>query len=530
MLALVFRGLFPFAVANILAGHLLAVAGFEARYRGVRQFCGLGPPRLVSLLPHLVFFIVLLSFVRERAGLPSAVNFRLVAIHLLLIYIGGRTVWALLQDRTAGLSREVRFLAGVAALTALASVAMVVIVIVRPVHGDVFAVGIVISWFFLALDSLAIAWSISSMGLACGWIELHLRERDEQFRLLLDESPLATAVLGADGSFERLNRKFVETTGYTLRDIPDEEHWFALVCAGPVQRARARAVWRDVVNRANAHPPSGPVREMVIDCRGAPSRTIEPHARRVGDRVVVQLVDVTELKAALQARDQLVAAVSHDLKSPLSAIQLRVETAIPDSPKEQLTDQLRSIRRAAANMERTIHELLDAVSVDSGGLVLALAPTSIKGVIASVVELVSPVMAKRSLKLECDVGWLPEVNCDGERLTRVLINLLDNAVKFTDEGTITIRAEERAGGVQLSVTDTGRGISPEVLPHVFDRYFTTTPGGQGTGIGLYMAKEIIEAHNGRIWASSEPGHGSTFAFTLPQSPVERAPALTTPFT
>jgi signal transduction histidine kinase len=266
---------------------------------------------------------------------------------------------------------------------------------------------------------------------------------------------------------------------------------------------------------------------MVMDYRDTASRTVELHLRRVDDRLVLQLVDVTEHKAAMQAREQVVAAVSHDLKSPLSAIQLRAEAALHDSQKDKLTSQLSSIRQAAATMERIIRELRDVVTLDSVGIALELEPTSIGELVESVVDLVSPVTSKRSLKLECNLGRLPEVLCDRDRLMRVLINLIDNAIRFTDQGTITIRAEAHPGEVQLSVTDTGRGISPEVLPHIFDRYFTTTPGGRGTGLGLYMAKEIIEAHGGRIWVSSEPGRGSTFSFTLPQSPVDRAAALMT---
>jgi PAS domain S-box-containing protein len=486
------------------------------------------------MLPHLVFLVVLLSFIRERPGMRSAVNFRLIAVQLLVAYIGVRTSWTLFREKAGSLRRETEFLGWVAAVTALASLAMVVILMVRPIPGDVFSSGILVSWFFLALDLLAIAWSVASLGLACGWIELS-RERameaqhesDEQFRILLDESPLATAVLTAEGSFERLNRKFVETTGYTLRDAPDEGHWFALACPDPERRAAARAAWREAVEQALVRAPSEPAGEMVVDYRDAPSRTVELHARRVDDRVVVQLVDVTELKAAMQAREQMVAAVSHDLKSPLSAIKLRAEAAIQGPHKDRLTHELRSIGRAAANMERIIREQLDTVSVDSGGLALELAPTSVGGLVASAVDIVSPATTGRSLKLECDIGWLPEVLCDPARVTRVLINLIENALRFTDEGTITIRAEAHAGEVEISVADTGRGIRPEVLPHIFDRYFTTTPGGRGTGLGLFLAKEIVEAHGGRIRVASELGRGSTFSFILPQSPVDRAPALTT---
>jgi signal transduction histidine kinase len=433
----------------------------------------------------------------------------------------------LVRERATELSREGQFLGWVAAITAVASLAMVVIVIARPIYGDIFAAGILVSWFFIALDCLAIGWSIASLGLACGWIELRRmaaeagqRKSDEQFRVLLDESPVPTAVLRTDGSFERLNHIFVETSGYTLSDVPDEEHWFALACPDPERRAAARAVWDETVKQARAHLPKGGG-HMVVDFRHAPSRTVEVHARRVDAHVVVQLVDVSELEAAMRAREQVLAAVSHDLRSPLSAIQLRAEIAARGAQVDTVS-AFTLIRRAAATMERMIRELLDTASLDSGGLALELAPTSIEGIVESVVDTASPTIAKRSINIESAVGRLPEVVCDSARVMRVLTNLVDNAIKFTESGgTITIRAEARPGEVQLSVNDTGSGITPEALPHVFDRYFTTRPGSGGTGLGLYMAKAVVEAHGGRIWVTSELGHGSTFSLTLPQHPIER---------
>jgi signal transduction histidine kinase len=528
MLVLGFRGIFHLEIASILTTHLFAIAAFEARYRGVREFFGLARPRLVSLLPHVVAIAVIASFLWERSDIPSAVNMRLIAVHLLIAYIGARTTWILFREKATARSTEIHFLGWVAGLSAAASLTMAIIVVVRPIEGDIFAAGIVVSWFFLVLDCLAIAWSIASLGLMGSWIEHRRilaeaaqRKSDELFRLLLEESPIPTAVLTTSASFERLNRQFVETTGYALPDIPDEEHWFALVCPDPERRAAARAIWDDTVKRARARVPAGASGEMIVDYRNVPSRTVELHARSIDDRIVLQLVDVSDLKAAMQAREQLLAAVSHDLRTPLSTILLGAEAALRRSPDDAT---FMRIQRAATKIGRMIGELLDAARLDSGGIALELAPTSIKAVVESVVDIESPATAKRSLKIECAIDGLPEVVCDSARVTRVLTNLVDNAVRFTEKGgTITIRAEAHDGEVQLSVTDTGSGIRPEVLPHVFDRYFTTTPGSRGTGLGLYMAKEIVEAHGGRIWGTSELGRGSTFSFTLPLHPIERSP-------
>jgi PAS domain S-box-containing protein len=531
LLVLGFRGVFILATTSIVATHFFAVATFEMRYRGVREFLGLGPPRLASLLPHALGLILIASFVVERPGMRAAVNIRLTVVHLLLVYIGARTIWTLLRAPPMGLVREVRWLAGVAALTAGASVAMTVLVTISPIEGDIFAAGFSATWFFLTLDLLAISWSVFSLGLMSGWIEQRrldadaARHRaDEDFGRLLDESPLATAVVRTNGTFERLNRKFVEATGYTLDEVPDPDKWLALACPDPQRRADARAVWEEALEEARAQAPADTSVEIVLDYRDAPERTVELHLRQVSDRMVLQLVDVTELKAAMKLREQLVAAVSHDLRSPLSSIKLRAEAFLRDSQNEKLTVQLRSIRHAATSMERIIDELLDVVTLDAGGLVLERRPTSIGGLVTAVCEIVAPMVSKRSLELECKSACLPEALCDGERLMRVLFNLIDNAVKFTREGKITVFAEQHGSEVEISVKDTGAGIRPEALPRIFDRYFTTGSGGRGTGLGLYMAKEIVEAHGGRIWVRTEPGRGSTFSFTVPLSPAEQASA------
>jgi signal transduction histidine kinase len=174
-----------------------------------------------------------------------------------------------------------------------------------------------------------------------------------------------------------------------------------------------------------------------------------------------------------------------------------------------------SIHLTAINMDRLVRRLLEAAILESGRLRLDLATTDVAGLIRSVVDAAGPSATNRSTRIVSDIAPI-SVHCDREWLARALTNLIENAVKFTEEGTIVVRAEQNAGEVLISVADTGCGIAPEALPHIFDRYFTTARGKQGIGLGLPIAKEIVEAHGGRIWATSERGKGSTFWFTMPQ--------------
>jgi signal transduction histidine kinase len=343
--------------------------------------------------------------------------------------------------------------------------------------------------------------------------------------VLLDESPIPTAVIVPGGWLEHVNQKFVELTGYSRADLPDEESWWKVVAPDPQRRAAARAVWHEVLEHARTHSPDEAAYEIVVDVREAPSRTLELHARKVGDRLVLQLVDVSPLKAAMQAREDLIAVVSHDLKSPLTSIALGLDVLIRTERDARRIRYASTIRRAAADMERTLRDLLDAATLDSGSPRLALAPTDLAELVRSLVETLTPVATERATTIVCDLAPLVVVHCDADRVTRVLANLLTNAIAHTAGGTITLRVRERGDEVLVEVTDTGSGIAPEVLPYIFDRYYTTARGRGGTGLGLYIARGLVEAHGGRIWVDSEPGRGSTFFVTLPRQPAEQ-PAAT----
>ncbi len=165
--------------------------------------------------------------------------------------------------------------------------------------------------------------------------------------------------------------------------------------------------------------------------------------------------------------------------------------------------------------------LLDAASLDAGQLRLDPGEHELEALVDEVVDVISPIAQGRGVAIERRVPPGVIVHADRERLIQVLFNLVGNAVKFTAaEGAITISAERSSSGWLVAVADTGAGISEDALPHVFERYFTKG-GGHGTGLGLHIAKALVEAHGGRIWVTSEPGVGSTFFFTVPDRRIEQ---------
>jgi PAS domain S-box-containing protein len=227
-------------------------------------------------------------------------------------------------------------------------------------------------------------------------------------------------------------------------------------------------------------------------------------------------------RAAIQARDDMITVVSHDLGNPLSAIRIGTSLLLRSvPPAEQETGgwkHLEFIRQSAEQMERLINDLLDVKRLEAGRVTLQIRDVRIENVVHDVIELFEPIARGRSLELTSELHEpLPTVPADYQRLSQVLSNLLGNALKFTEPGgRVRIEVRRAGEGLIVAVSDTGRGIAPEHLPHVFDRFWQAQPQiRKGLGMGLAIARGIVEAHGGRIWVESEAGAGTTVLFTLP---------------
>jgi signal transduction histidine kinase len=235
-------------------------------------------------------------------------------------------------------------------------------------------------------------------------------------------------------------------------------------------------------------------------------------------------LDVTPLREALRAREDVLSVVSHDLRSPLGAVTLAAasieRTLLPDEAAVPLRRSTEVILRSAQRMARLIDDLLDWGSIQAGRLAVERRPENPGQLIAEAMATFDLAARDRSLRLTMDVApGLPAVLGDRGRLVQVLSNLIANAIKATAAGgSVDVRAREvRAGGaVQFDVADTGSGISREDLGRIFERYWRGFGGEhRGTGLGLAIATGLVEAHEGRIWAESAVGVGSTFSFTVP---------------
>jgi GAF domain-containing protein len=230
-----------------------------------------------------------------------------------------------------------------------------------------------------------------------------------------------------------------------------------------------------------------------------------------------------QLEEASQHKSQFLANMSHELRTPLNAIlgytELMADGAYGE-PSEKMLGILKRLEANGKHLLGLINDVLDLSKIEAGQLVLELSDYSVQDIAQTVRSTLEPLAADKKLGFKVEVApQLPSGRGDGRRLTQVLINLVGNAIKFTDAGEVAIKAEANNGSFYVAVRDTGPGISATDQAKLFqefqqaDNAITKKKGG--TGLGLAISKRIIEMHGGKIWVESQPGQGSTFTFTLP---------------
>ncbi|MFV2006888.1 MAG: ATP-binding protein [Longimicrobiales bacterium] len=249
--------------------------------------------------------------------------------------------------------------------------------------------------------------------------------------------------------------------------------------------------------------------------------------------VVLTFGDMTEirrtesaLRDAVQARDDVIAVVSHDLRNPVGTVAAAAEL-IQDIPltEERRAEHLDIIRRSADRMSRLIDDLLDVVRLDAGHLKVEPSPEAVGELIQEAVALSSHLAGQAGVNVHVGgTQGVPRVMADRERVLQILANLIGNALQVTPAGgEITIRAVAEEARAVVSVADTGPGVPDESRSHLFDRFWSGgSSGGKGAGLGLAIVKGLVEAHAGEVWVESDEGEGATFSFSLPLAEKPRS--------
>jgi signal transduction histidine kinase len=288
-----------------------------------------------------------------------------------------------------------------------------------------------------------------------------------------------------------------------------------------------------VVARLMARGMTQPLRDMAAAARrmetGDYSVRVETRSRdEVGQLAAAFNRMSAELRSVEQSRRDLVANVSHELKTPIAAIRAHLENILDGVERPDpatLSVMLGQIER----LGRLVDQLLELSRLESGEVPLRPEPIALRPLVDQLFSEIAVAMPRRDVSLENDVpDDLPRVMADAERVHQVLFNLVDNALRFTGAGgSVRISGRRRDGSVHIAVADTGSGIAPEHLPRLFERFYRVDHARArdegGTGIGLAIARSVVEAHGGTISAESEPGRGSVFTFDLPVAQGADAP-------
>lgn len=275
-----------------------------------------------------------------------------------------------------------------------------------------------------------------------------------------------------------------------------------------------------------------PLQRMLAAARGFPAG----QPRRLpleGPREVQTLTGAfNEMTARVQAGQKsqrdFVANVSHELKTPLTSIQGFAQAILDgtaDTP-EARAQAAGVIHAEAGRMHRLVLDLLDLARLDAGTADLQRAAVDMAALLNMVAEKFSLQTGQANVALQVEAAALPTLSGDGDRLAQVFTNLVDNALKYTPAGgQVTLRAAAIGGQMEVTVSDSGAGIPPEALPHIFERFYQADPArrggeGHGSGLGLAIAREIVLAHGGTITARSTPPKGSTIVVRLPLASPE----------
>jgi two-component system phosphate regulon sensor histidine kinase PhoR len=261
-------------------------------------------------------------------------------------------------------------------------------------------------------------------------------------------------------------------------------------------------------------------KERLLRVQAAPCE--QPDA---GPQVVLVLQDMTEHNRYELLRREFVANVSHELKSPLTAIRGLTETLLEGGLADAANNRrfVQLIDEDAARLTRLIDDLLELSSIESKAMTLRPAPIQLSAFTQEIIDALRPAIQRRQLAVASAISSELWVSADPDRLRQVLTNLLENAVKYNREhGSVTLSAEadaEAEGRVRVRIDDTGIGIPEGDLARVFERFYRVDKARSrelgGTGLGLAIVKHIVEAHGGRVWVASRLGEGSRFFFTLP---------------
>lgn len=363
-----------------------------------------------------------------------------------------------------------------------------------------------------------LAQALNRIGQTLAATQHELERVDRLFRALLDHQD--------DGVL------LIDVTGKVCLANPAMERIIGRPCSQILGRGLLEVIWDVEISalvEASRRGRSDANGQVAIVERSYPRRSWRAYAAHIDSvqQTLLVLRDLTDMRRLESMRRDFVTNISHELRTPITSIKALAETLEDGAIEDQAVarDFVGRIHQEAGHLAQLVEELLQLARVESGQAHLERHRIDLAPVIRRSVDRLGPLAERHKVDLSGSIDDLPPVLADPERIGQVLSNLIHNAIKFTPPGgQVRVTAGQVDGEVRVAVTDTGTGLTADELPRVFERFYKAdrSRSGGGTGLGLAIAKHLIQAHGGRIAATSDGlGRGSTFYFTLPLADASR---------
>ncbi len=364
-----------------------------------------------------------------------------------------------------------------------------------------------------------------------------LNQANEQLRVLFEAAPVGLAHT-SEGRLTAVNRRFQELFGYRLDEIPTLEDWWPKAYPDPEYRAWVQQSWQRAMDKARQDSGQVENREYRVRCKDGRDLTLLIGGQLVEDGMISTFTDISAIKqteaelqqakeaaeAAARAKAEFLANMSHEIRTPMNAVIGMTQLALRADPPPRVRDYLHKIQSSSRLLLGVINDILDFSKIEAHKMQLDRIGFELEKLLDDVAALVSEKASSKGLELIISAATNIPAGLVGDplRLQQVLLNLANNAVKFTERGEVELRVrlqQRLSDGVELrfEVRDTGIGLSPEQQDQLFQSFqqadSSTTRRYGGTGLGLAIAKRLAELMGGQIGVESALGQGSTFWFT-----------------
>jgi PAS domain S-box-containing protein len=339
---------------------------------------------------------------------------------------------------------------------------------------------------------------------------------EERYRELFDNASDAIFVCDADGLLQQVNQAFLDLVGGSRDDVQGRllNDFVAPTSLTRTSGLHELSLCSERQSTAELHLLSESGRTTMLEVSARP---IREHGEASGFQGIGR--DVTEQRQIEQMKADFLAMITHDMKNPVAIIVGYTEIMLNDGDVgPDWREMLVSIDSSARGLLHLIMNFLDLSKIEAGALRLQQAQTDINEVLRQVIQYQGPLARAKKIEVIEKLEPIPPVDVDRSQMDRVFINLIGNAIKFTPrDGHVQVETSCPNGVLEVRVSDTGPGIPAEQLPHLFRKYQRLSSAGQtdGTGLGLFIAKSMVEAHGGRVRVESCPNTGATFIVSLP---------------